>query len=138
MTPGNIIDYEYIERDLLEDIADHDIQQVGIDPHNATQFNTHMANEGVPIVDISQSTLSLSEPMKELAARIVAGRVRHDGNPVLGWMIGNVVAKPDVKDNVYPRKARDASKIDGALAAIMATKLVMLAQDTSVGVRAIG
>lgn len=138
LTPGNIIDYEFIERDLLEDVRNYDLQTVGIDPYNATQFNTRMAAEGLPMEEIPQSVNSLSDPMKELAARIIAGRVRHDGNPVLSWMIGNVVAKVDAKDNVYPRKARNENKIDGALTAIMGTKLVMLAQDNSVGVRAVG
>lgn len=138
LTPGNIIDYGFIEESLLEDARNFDLRQVGIDPHNATQFNTRMQAEGLPIEEIQQSVPSLSDPMKELAARIIAGRVRHDGNPVLAWMIGNVVAKVDAKENVYPRKARPENKIDGAVTAIMGTKLVMLTQDSSVGVRAIG
>ncbi len=137
-TPGNIIDYEFIERDLLEDMRNFDVQQVGIDPHNATQFNTRMMAEGLPIEEIMQGVLSLSDPMKELGARILAGRVRHDGNPILGWNIGNVVAKVDAKENVYPRKARNENKIDGALAAIMGCKLAMLATDNAVGVRSVG
>jgi phage terminase large subunit-like protein len=141
LTPGNIIDYDYIERDLMEDMGDFDVLQVGIDPHNATQFNTHMQKQGVPIVEVSQSMLSLSEAMKELAARILAARVRHDGNPILGWMIGNVVAKEDEKENVRPRKSRNANKIDGALAAIMGMKLSMLAEENTIpysGLRVVG
>jgi phage terminase large subunit-like protein len=126
LTPGNVIDYEFIERDLLEDMRNFQIEQVGIDPHNATQFNTRMMAEGAPIVEIQQRTLSLSDPMKELSARILAGKVRHDGNPVLHWNIGNVTSKPDANDNAYPRKARDENKIDGAVATIMAMKLAMM------------
>jgi phage terminase large subunit-like protein len=44
----------------------------------------------------------------------------HDGNPVLAWMIGNVVGDYDAKENVYPRKERPENKIDGAVALIMA------------------
>ena len=36
------------------------------------------------------------------------------------WMIGNVTAMRDAKDNVYPRKARDENKIDGVVALLMA------------------
>jgi phage terminase large subunit-like protein len=49
-----------------------------------------------------------------------SGKFVHDGNPVLAWMIGNVVGHYDAKDNVYPRKERPENKIDGAVALIMA------------------
>jgi len=62
----------------------------------------------------------LSEPMKQLEALVVAGRLHHDGNPVLEWMIGNVVAHVDAKDNVFPNREKPESKIDGAVALIMA------------------
>jgi phage terminase large subunit-like protein len=35
-------------------------------------------------------------------------------------MMGNVTAKIDVKENIYPRKARNENKIDGAVATIIA------------------
>ena len=47
------------------------------------------------------------------------GRAHHPGNPVLNWMVGNVVGHYDQKENVFPRKERAANKIDGAVAAIM-------------------
>jgi phage terminase large subunit-like protein len=49
-----------------------------------------------------------------------SGKIVHDGNPVLAWMIGNVVGHCDAKENVYPRKERPEKKIDGAVALIMA------------------
>jgi phage terminase large subunit-like protein len=48
-----------------------------------------------------------------------AGRLRHDGNPVLEWCIGNIVGRYDVRSNVYPEKARPEQKIDAAVALIM-------------------
>lgn len=49
-----------------------------------------------------------------------AGKIRHDGNPVLTWCMSNTVCFTDAKDNIYPRKDRYEYKIDGAVAAIMA------------------
>lgn len=141
LTPGNIIDFEYIERDLMEDKRKFDVSEVAYDPFQATHFATRMAAEGITMVEVSQTVRSLSEPMKELGARILAGRIKHDGNPALGWMIGNVVAKKDAKDNVYPRKARDENKIDGAVAIIMALSRKILAVDQTIsygGLRTVG
>jgi phage terminase large subunit-like protein len=122
LTPGNVIDFEFIELDLIEDRGNFSVTEVAFDPHQATQLSVRMMAEGMPMVEIPQSVAHLSEPMKELQARILAGKIRHDGNPILSWMIGNVMAKVDAKENVFPRKARPENKIDGAVALIMAQK----------------
>jgi phage terminase large subunit-like protein len=58
--------------------------------------------------------------MKQLDAITRAGQVVHNGDPVMTWMVSNVTAKTDAKDNVYPRKERDSQKIDGVVAHLMA------------------
>jgi len=119
LTEGNITDYDFLERDLLDDVAQLRPRQVGVDPnYNASQFTTRMLAAGVPMVDVPHNVANFSEPMKALDAMIVAGRIHHNGDPVLAWAIGNVVAKKDAKDNVYPRKAREENKIDPAVALI--------------------
>ena len=62
----------------------------------------------------------MSEPMKTLEALVLQGKLTHDGNPMMTWMISNVVCHRDAKDNIYPRKEREENKIDGPVAAIMA------------------
>ena len=61
-----------------------------------------------------------------------ASRLRHDGNPVLGWCVGNVVGRPDRRGNLYPAKQRPEQKIDAAVALMMAVRRAM-ADDTSEG-----
>lgn len=119
LTPGNVTDYDFVERDLLEDKKNLKPIQVGVDPnYNATQFTTHMMAAGLPMVEVNHNVREFSEPMKALEALIVAGRIKHNGDPVLAWAIGNVVAKRDAKDNVYPRKTRNENKIDPAVSLI--------------------
>ena len=123
VTPGNIIDFDYIEDSLKEDAKLFEVAGVGYDPHQATQHATRMLSEGFPMVEVRQTVLSLSEPMKELEALVLSGRLKHDGNPLLTWMIANVIAHYDAKDNIYPRKAKPEKKIDGVIAIIMALAL---------------
>ena len=119
LTDGNITDYDFLERDLLDDVSQLKPRQVGVDPnYNAGPFTTRMLAAGVPMLDVPHNVTTFSEPMKELDALIVAGRIRHNGDPVLSWAIGNVVARKDAKDNVYPRKAREENKIDPVVALI--------------------
>lgn len=120
LTEGNVIDFEFIKRDLLEDCRNFSVTQVGFDPFQATQLSTEMKAVGLPMLQVPQTVRQMSEPMKEIAGLIMQGRLKHDGNPALGWMLGNCVAKTDAKENVYPRKTRAENKIDGAVALIMA------------------
>jgi phage terminase large subunit-like protein len=64
--------------------------------------------------------MNFSEPMKKLGELILQGKFHHNGDPVLAWMVGNVVFHRDHKDNIYPNKAAPANKIDGVIALIMA------------------
>ena len=92
----------------------------------ATQFAQELQDElQINVVKFEQKTANLSEPMKWVEALLKDGRLHHDGNPVLTWMISNVVAKPDANDNVFPRKDTPEKKIDGAVALIMALGLAM-------------
>lgn len=121
-TPGDITDYDYIEAAIAADAERFSILRVVADQHNATQLLVHLGNLlGSDIVQtVPQTALHLSEPMKEIQASIVADRIRHDGNPCMSWMMGNVTAQEDRNANVFPRKERLQHKIDGAVALILA------------------
>jgi phage terminase large subunit-like protein len=113
-------DYDEIEADIVEISKRHRIVQLGFDPWGATQVATHLANEGIPVVQVGQTVQHLSEPMKWLQALIADGRIHHNGDPVMAWALANVTAQEDRNGNVFPRKERPERKIDPAVALIMA------------------
>lgn len=127
-TPGDVIDFDVIEEDLKELASELEIVEVGYDPFQATQFSTHMMDEGFEMVEVRPTVLNFSEPMKELEAIILQKRMAYD-DPVFTWMMGNVVAKLDKKDNIYPDKERPENKIDGVVALIMAINRWMAGKD---------
>ncbi|HWX01448.1 terminase large subunit [Collimonas sp.] len=125
---GAEIDFSIV-RDLV--LADMDVfapQEVVFDPWRAAQLAQELMKEGAVAVEFRQTVQNMSLPMKELESAVKAGRLHHDGNPVLTWMMSNVVAKLDAKDNIYPRKEKQENKIDGVVAAIMAVGRAMLAE----------
>ncbi|MCP4139078.1 MAG: terminase large subunit [Chloroflexi bacterium] len=119
-TPGNIIDFSYIEDDLEDLKSNFQILEVPYDPFQATQFATRMLERGFPMVEYGATVKNFSEPMKELEAMILQKKMKFTQDPVLLWMFGNVVAKLDKKDNIFPDKERRSNKIDGVVALIMA------------------
>ena len=120
VTPGNVIDFGWIEADLLEMASRFQVQAVAFDPFQATQLSTRMLAEGLPMIEVRPTVLNFSEPMKTLEALVLQKKLTHDGDPLLAWMASNVVAHLDVKDNIYPRKERAENKIDGIVVLIMA------------------
>ncbi|MFZ6813739.1 terminase large subunit [Undibacterium sp. Rencai35W] len=120
VTPGNVIDFSWIEADLIDAVSRFAIQAVAFDPFQATQLSTRMIAEGLPMIEVRPTVLNFSEPMKTLEALALQRKLIHDGDPVLTWMVSNVVAHLDAKDNIYPRKERPENKIDGIVALIMA------------------
>lgn len=120
VTDGNVTDFTVIEDDLKDLVSRYEIREVPYDPFQATEFSTRMSAEGLPMVEHRPTVLNFSEPMKQLEALVLSGRFHHDGDPVLAWMVSNVVCHHDAKDNIYPRKERPENKIDGVVALLMA------------------
>jgi phage terminase large subunit-like protein len=120
VTPGNVIDFSWIEADLNDLSTRFEVQAVAFDPFQATQLSTRMLSEGLPMIEVRATVLNFSEPMKTLEALVLQKKLVHDNDPVMAWMVSNVVAHLDVKDNIYPRKERAENKIDGVVALIMA------------------
>jgi phage terminase large subunit-like protein len=129
VTPGSTLDFEAVKEDVRSDMRLHAPQQVGFDDWQANQFSGEMQAEGVTMVEVPNNVKHFSEPMKMLEALVLEGRLHHDGNPVMRWMVSNVVCHTDAKGNIYPRKERDENKIDGVVATIMALNRALLAPE---------
>lgn len=119
VTEGAMTDFNVVEEDLRTDLSRFEVAAVVYDPWQATQLATSLAEDDAPMVECRNTVQNMSDPMKSLEALVLDGRIRHDGNPVLTWMMSNVVAKVDAKDNIFPRKERYEEKIDGVVALIM-------------------
>ncbi len=130
LTPGNVLDYGYIKDDMRDYKSEFEIQEVPFDPFQATQLSVEMLSEGFPMVEFGSTVKNFSQPMKEFEGLVLSGRFHHNGDPVLTWMISNVLARIDKKDNIFPQKQREENKIDGAVAIIMAIGRAMLSEDT--------
>lgn len=123
VTEGAVTDFNQIEADILEDCSRFRVKSVAYDPWQATQLATRLSDNDVPMVEYRNTVQNMSDPMKWLEALVQDKRLIHEGDPALTWMMGNVVAKRDFKDNVFPRKEVYENKIDGAVALIMALGL---------------
>lgn len=137
VTEGEVTDYDAIERQIEADMGHLQIQEVPYDPWQATQLASHLLEKGVPMVEFRQSTGNFSEGMKTLEALVLTGKLRHNGNAMMTWMVSNTVYRPDQYENVRPRKERPENKIDGTVAAIMALARAIVPSETKPAAAAI-
>lgn len=124
-TPGNVTDYDFVERALIDDAAAFGCLGLAIDRWNATQVSTHLMDEGLPVQEFGQGFKSMSGPSKELERLFTSSRLEHGNHPVLEWMFGNAIYRKDPAGNIKPDKERAAEKIDGVVASIMGLGLVV-------------
>lgn len=125
VTPGSIIDYAAVRRQIMADAARYRVQKLAIDRWNASQIAVELQDDGAPVEFFGQGFASMSAPAKELE-RIVTGHlVRHGGHPVAHWQAGNAVITEDSAGNIKPAKDRAVDRIDGVVAEIMGIGMVL-------------
>lgn len=129
-TEGDAIDHGRIEADLIALAATVQLVGVAYDPFNASMLATRLQGEGIEVVKFPQSMASFAEPTKLFEADLLAGTVRHDGNPALRWMVNNAVLMVNGAGHRMPSRKKSRNKIDGVVAAVMARGRAMAGGDT--------
>jgi phage terminase large subunit-like protein len=130
-TPGNVIDYDAIRKQIVSDYSRFAIRQIRFDRWGATQLSTQLAaDDGLEMVTMGQGFASMSSPMKEFMRRLQDQSIAHGGHPVLRWQASNVMARMDPAGNIKPDKAASRERIDGIVAAIMSLDGVIREPDS--------
>ena len=128
VTPGNVIDYNFVKADILRIVADYDLRTSAYDRWNSSQTIIDLQNEGMECNPFGQGYGSMSAPTKEFEKLVLTGKIEHFGNPVLRWMLASTLVKTDPAGNIKPDKEKSTQKIDGIVASIMALGEWMMAQ----------
>lgn len=129
-TPGDVIDYEFIRKEVNDLAKLYNIKELAFDPWGAMDLATRLTGDGVQMVECRQGFKSLSEPSKDIEARIVQGKVQHMNNPIMWWCASNAVVVADPAGNIKPDKAKAAERIDGVVGWVMARSRSIVAVDT--------
>lgn len=121
LTSGNVVDYDYIIKDI-EKISEHLlIDKIAYDAYNSTQWAISMTELGFPITPYSQALWNFNKPTKTLERLIKMEKVVIDENPITRWCFANVTLKEDHNENIKPVKGEGKhNKIDGVISMIQA------------------
>jgi len=123
LTPGNVTDYDFVERDIVAISKRFDLRSFAFDPYNAEQLTQRLEEtHGLHRVLFPQTIVKFAEPTSEFERLVVSGAIQHNGNPILSWQAGHVTIRTDANNNKRPVKPKhnDYRKIDGMVGGIMA------------------
>ena len=122
LTQGNVTDLVEIEDYICQESEKYQIKEIGYDPYNAAALVANLFSYGLPVKKVGQGMAVLSNPSKTSEQLILKKAIKHDGNPFVGWQLGNCEVYTDVNGNVKVRKneADPSAKVDGIIALIMA------------------
>ncbi len=130
-TPGSVISYNAIERDIRELGERYRILEIAFDRWGATQMRQNLEEQDFTMIDFGQGYKDMSAPTKSLLTMIMQRRLIHGGHPVLRWMADNVTVTRDPAENIKPDKAKSTERIDGIVATIMALDRALKHQITA-------
>jgi phage terminase large subunit-like protein len=121
--PGNVCDYTFVEKRIVELHQLYPIIELAYDPYRAEQLTQSLEdNHSIARVKFPQTVPNFATPTAEFERLVLAGQLHHNGHPILSWQAGHVSVKTDANNNKRPVKPPhgDRRKIDGIVAAIQA------------------
>ena len=126
MTDGNVTDYDFIKAKVIELTTKYKIECIAFDRWNASQLVIQLTNDGANMKPFGQGFISMSAPTKEIEKMFLSNEITHDGNPVMEWMMTNVMLRFDPAGNIKIDKAKSTEKVDGPVAMVMAYAQIMV------------
>lgn len=113
---GNKVDYSDVTAWHLELLNQNDITVYwhGYDNWNSQYWIKEMEDIGFNMVVVRQMYSTFSQPMKELAAVMMAKNLNYNNNPIFKWCASNTSIKADENGNIRPVKGNNQrQRIDG-------------------------
>ncbi len=133
-TPGKVIDYDFVARDMGELCSGMSIANIGFDRWRMDRMKGALERQAVelPLEPFGQGYVSMSPALDALEADLLSERVRHGGHPVLTMCAANAVAVPDAAGNRKLDKSKATGRIDGMVALAMAEGVEAMKADPEI------
>jgi phage terminase large subunit-like protein len=120
--PGRAIDRPWLMTWIAQTVEGLDLAAVGCDRWGMADIQAVLDREGIqlPLKPHGAGYKDMAPAMTAFEAAVLAGTLRHGGNPLLRWSVANVVVDMDPAGNRKPSKERARGRIDPAVAAVTA------------------
>lgn len=129
-TPGDVIDYDFVEARIIQHSKQYKFQYGGTDPWNSRMLTQRLNKQGIEILEVSQSMAGMSPAMKEIERLLRTKEMTHEDNPLARWCFGNVNIAVDGNENIKPMKNKSIDRIDLTVALINGMAIAMKMEDS--------
>jgi phage terminase large subunit-like protein len=124
VTAGNVTDYPQLADELVADVGRFTVREIPFDPYHSRPLVQFIEaredwNQSAEFVDVPQTPAMMGPAMQIFETAVLERRLHHNGDPLLAWMVSNVVCRRDRRGGLMPDKAKPENKIDGATAMLM-------------------
>lgn len=116
--PGKVLDeYWYMEM-LFHEMSLYNIKCIAFDPWGMWDMKQKFGKYQDVLMEYQQSIRYMSVPSKWLESAVKKAELNFGYNPIIRWMMRNVVVYIDPNANIKLDKAKSRNKIDGVVALV--------------------
>lgn len=125
LTPGNVLDTQFILEKVRELSEQYRIVEIGYDQALSADLTPQIEALGLTMVPIRQG-VALTPAVKKLMELVMRKEFAHGKHPVLRWNATNLTVDVGATGLLKPDKARSTEKIDGIMAVFDALSRAMV------------
>jgi phage terminase large subunit-like protein len=121
LTPGEVIDYQMVEEEIVELSRRYYLTGLFADRAMALHLCLRLRDtHGIDVEFLPQTPMCLNGPTREVERLVLAEKLRHGNNPVLTWCASNAAVRRNTTGLILLDKARSTGRIDGLAATVNA------------------
>jgi phage terminase large subunit-like protein len=130
VSPGAAIEFDFVVAELAGLMGVMNLVRLNYDPWRIHLFQQSLDRLGVavPLAEMGQGYKSMAPAIDAFEKLVAQKQFRHGGNPLLRWCFANAVTITDPAGNRKLDKAKSYSRIDVAVAAVMAVGAMKAAE----------
>ncbi len=121
-TPGAMIDYEFIARELGEITKDLPVMAIAFDRYRMDVLKKELDDLGIdlPMVQWGQGFKDMAPALDAIEGKLLNKTINHGDHPVLTMCAANSMVTTDPAENRKLDKSKTSGRIDGMVAMAMA------------------
>ena len=116
--PGPVLDEDWWMKLLFAEMDKYKVRCITYDPWGMWQLKTRFGKYEDKLMEYPQDIRHMSVPTKEMEGKVLRHELNFLDNPMIRWMMKNVVIYVDPNGNIKLDKARSRNKIDGVVALV--------------------
>ena len=122
VTEGKAINRLAVVKVIAEAMSTYELQSIAYDRWRIEDLKMILDQEGInlPLIPFGQGFKDMAPAVDELERKILAGNIKHQGNPVMTWCAANAIVSTDPAGNRKVTKEKSSGRVDGIVAAVMA------------------